>query len=55
VYESFWFVSIGLVALNRSWHPVYIGWRGLALLGHIKSIFKSSNQIRSVHTDLTDR
>jgi hypothetical protein len=53
--EEFWFVSIGLVALNRPWHPAYIGWGGLALVGLIKSIFGSSNWIRSVWTGLTCR
>jgi hypothetical protein len=38
---------------QSAWHPVYIGWGGLALIGLIKSVFRSSNQIRSVHTGLT--
>jgi hypothetical protein len=38
---------IGLVALNRVWHPVDIGWRGITLVGFIESIFGSSNRIRS--------
>jgi hypothetical protein len=36
---EFWFVLIGLVVLNRPWHPVYIGWGVLAIVGLIKSIF----------------
>jgi hypothetical protein len=52
---EFLFVSIGLVAFNRPWHLAYIGWGGLALVGFIKSIFESSNQIRFVHTGLTGR
>jgi hypothetical protein len=43
----------GLVALNRSWHPIYIWWRSLAIVGLVKSIFESSNRIRSIQTDLT--
>jgi hypothetical protein len=50
---EFWFISIGLVALNRPWHLVYIGWGGIAPVGLIKSIFESSNQIRYVYTGLT--
>ncbi len=49
------FVSIALVALNRPWHLVFIGWRGLALVGLIKYIFGSLNWIISVWTSLTDR
>jgi hypothetical protein len=32
-----------LIVLNRSWHPVYIGWGGLILIGLVNSIFKSLN------------
>jgi hypothetical protein len=52
---EFWFVSIELVVLNKLWHPIYIGWRGLALVGLIKSIFRSLNQIRYIHIGLTSR
>jgi hypothetical protein len=52
---EFLFVSIALVALNRPWHLVFIGWRGLALVGLIKYIFGSLNWIISVWTSLTDR
>jgi hypothetical protein len=41
--DEFWFILIGLIALNRSWHPVFIGWGGLTLVGLIKSIFRSLN------------
>jgi hypothetical protein len=27
--KEFWFVSIGLVVLNRPWHLVFIGWEVL--------------------------
>jgi hypothetical protein len=53
--DEFWFVSIGLVTLNRSWYPVFIGWGDLVLVGIIKSTFESSNWIRSVGTDLASR
>jgi hypothetical protein len=52
---DFWFISIRLVALNWSWHPVFIGWGCLSLAELIKSIFGSSNQIRSVWISLTGR
>jgi hypothetical protein len=54
-YKRKVFVSIGMVALNRLWHHVFIGWGGPALLGLIKSIFGSSNQIRFVWAGLTGR
>jgi hypothetical protein len=47
------FVPIGMVALNRPWHPVFIGWGGIALVELVESIFESLNRIRSVWTDLT--
>jgi hypothetical protein len=46
--REFWFVSIVLVVLNRPWHPIFIGWGGLTLIGLIKSIFRSLNRIRSI-------
>jgi hypothetical protein len=53
--EEFLFVSIGLVVLNQPWHPVFIGWGHLSLVGLVKSIFESSNRIRSIWTGLTSR
>jgi hypothetical protein len=50
---EFLFILIGLVAIDRPWHPVYIGWGGLVILRLIKFIFGSSNRIRYVHTGLT--
>jgi hypothetical protein len=46
--REFWFVSSVLVVLNRPWHPIFIGWGGLTLIGLIKSIFRSLNRIRSI-------
>jgi hypothetical protein len=46
--REFWFVSIVLVVFNRPWHPIFIGWGGLTLIGLIKSIFRSLNRIRSI-------
>jgi hypothetical protein len=44
------FVPIGMVALNRPWHPVFIGWGGIALVELVESIFESLNRIRFVNT-----
>jgi hypothetical protein len=49
------FVLIGMITLNRPWHPIFIGWGGVVLIGLIKSIFESLNQIISVWTVLTGR
>jgi hypothetical protein len=49
------FVLIGMITLNRPWHPIFIGWGGIVLVGLIKSIFESLNRIRSVWIILTGR
>jgi hypothetical protein len=36
--EEFWFVLIGLVVLNRSWHSIFIGWGGFTLVGLVKNL-----------------
>jgi hypothetical protein len=34
-------------ALNQPWHPIFIRWGGLTLVGLIKYIFKSLNRTKT--------